>query len=466
MTSRFPTALRRLGALLVLPGVLALTACTDTPDSPAGRGNIRAINVLPDTGAVQFQIEAVVLDTPDYLSTTTYFGYDSLTFDFNFDYASGLTDSTVRLATTELTVVPDTDYTLVLAGTQQAARIVTIELPEYTATGDITVVEAFALNLSFTAGDVDFYIGAPGFDPAAAMPVASNVGQEDLVSLGNIAAEEVQIVVTPAGTPGTELLRSEAATLNGDDRVFVSLVDSAGVVTSTYAALLIGEIGSARLVDESAPVRSQLAHAAQSEGAVDLYLEPEGGALTTPVFANVAFGDVTALVDVPVADDLAMLDLTLTAAGNPGAILREVAAIFADGQSVVQVVAGSNADDSLLVASLLNSRRPLADSAQLSFYNTILQQDQVDLYLLEEDEVFDRQTSPTLINNALLGSNLNQFRAPPGNYTFYIVRNDDDAILLGPLALDIQAGDIRQFITTDSADPNVSTLIDIDLTSF
>ncbi|MEO0344771.1 MAG: DUF4397 domain-containing protein [Pseudomonadota bacterium] len=466
MTSRFPTALRRVGALLVLPGLLALTACTDTPDSPAGRGSVRAINVLPDTGAVQFQIEAVVLDTPDYLSTTAYFGYDSLTYDFNFDYASGLTDSTVRLATTELTVVPDTDYTFVLAGTQQAPRIITIDLPEYTTTGDIAVLEAFALNLSFTAGEVDFYIGAPGFDPAAATPLASSVGQERLVSLGNIAAEEVQIVVTPAGTPGTELLRSEAATLNGDDRIFVSLVDSAGEVTSSYAALLIGEVGSARLVDDNAPVRSQLAHAAQGEGAVDLYLEPEGGALATPVFAGIAFGDVTALVDIPVADDLATLDLTLTAAGNPGAILEEVAAVFADGQSVVQVVAGSSADDSLLIASLLNSRRPLADSAQLAFYNTITQQEFVDLYLLEEGETFDRETSSTLINNAQFGSNLNQFRAPPGNYTFYIVRNEDDVILLGPVVLDIQAGDVRQFITTDSADPNVSTLIDIDLTSF
>ncbi|MEO0616614.1 MAG: DUF4397 domain-containing protein [Pseudomonadota bacterium] len=466
MTSRFPTALRRLGAMLVLPGLLALSACTDTPDSPSGRGNIRAINALADSGAVQFQIEAVVLDTPDYLSSSAYFSYDSLSYDFNFDYVSGLTDSTIRLATTAFTVVPDTDYTLVLTGTQQSARIITIDLPGYAATGDTTVLEAFVLNLSATAGDVDFYIGAPGFDQTAAAPVAGSVAQDDFVSLGNITAEEIQVVVTPAGTPGTELLRTEAATLNGDDRVFISFVDGAGEVTSTYAVLLTGEIGNVRLVDDGAPVRSQLVHAAQTEGAVDLYLEPEEGPLTTPVFANVAFGDITALVDVPVADDLALLDLTVTAAGNPGTLLEEVAAVFADGQPAVQVLAGSSADDTLLVASLLNSRRPLADSAQLAVYNTIRQQDEVDIYLLEEDETFDRDTSRTLINNAQLGSNLNQFRAPPGNYTFYIVRNDDDVILLGPLVLEIQTGDVRQFITTDSADPNVSSLIDIDLTSF
>ena len=267
MTSRFPTALRRLGALLVLPGLLALTACTDTPDSPAGRGNIRAINALPDTGEVQFQIEAVPLDTPDYLSSTTYFGYDSLTYDFNFDYASGLSDNTVRLATTELTVVPNTDYTLIVTGTQQAARIITVELPGYESTGDITTLEAFALNLSPTAGAVDFYIGAPGFDPAAATPVAANVAQDGVESLGNITAEEVEIVVTPAGTPGTELLRSEAATLNGDDRVFISLLDGAGEVTSTYTVLLTGEIGSVRLVDNSAPVRSQLVSRARGRRA-------------------------------------------------------------------------------------------------------------------------------------------------------------------------------------------------------
>lgn len=466
MTSCFPTALRRLGALLVLPGLLALTACTDTPDSPAGRGNIRAINALPDAGPVQFQIEALTLDTPGYLAATTYFTYDSLSYDFNFDYGSGLVDGTVRLATTAFSVVPDTDYTLILLGTQQAARIISIELPRFEQSGDATMLEAFALNLSPTAGTVDFYIGLPGFDPGAAVPVAASVAPDGFVSLGNLVAEEVQIVVTAAGAPGAELLRTEPATLNGDDRVFISLVDGADEVTSTYAALLVGELGSVRLIDDAAPVRSQVVHAAQSEAAVDLYIEPEGEPLTAPIFAGVAFGDVTALVDLPVADDLATVDVTLTAAGSPGTPLEEVTTVFGDGQATIQVVSGSSADDTLLVTSLLNSRRPLADSAQVGFFNAIGQQETVDFYLLEEGDTFDRDTSPRLINNAQLGSNLSQFRVPPGNFAFYIVRDADDVVLLGPLTLELQAGDLRQFITTDSADPGVSALIDIDLTSF
>ena len=213
-------------------------------------------------------------------------------------------------------------------------------------------------------------------------------------------------------------------------------------------------------------MRVQVAHAAQGEGAIDVYEEPEGGALTTPLFADLAFGEVTPLADLPAADDLGTIDVTLTQAGNPGVILDEQLTAFPDGAATLQVVAGSQAEDTLLVATLVGSRRQLADSARLALYNAIEDQGVVDVYLIEPGDSFDRATSRTLVNNAQLGSTVPQFRTAPGTYALYIVRDNDDVILLGPVELVIAAGDVRQLITTDTADPGVSGLIDIDLTAF
>ena len=99
-------------------------------------------------------------------------------------------------------------------------------------------------------------------------------------------------------------------------------------------------------------------------------------------------------------------------------------------------------------------------------YNAISDQEFIDVYLIEPGDSYDRETSRTLINNAQLGQLVNQFRTAPGVYELYIVRDSDDTILLGPVDIDLATGEVIQLITTDTADPNVSGLIEIDLTVF
>lgn len=457
---------QRLTIAIACAALAMLSACTDSREAPAGRGSIRAVHAVADAGDVSFQIEAVTLNRAQYLDVTEYFDYDSLTYDFNFDYRSGLTGEVERLATTEISVAPATDYTLILTGSLAAPRIVEFEQPDFESTGDTDSVAAFAANLTNTANDIDLYIGAPGLDPSSVAPSAAAVARDAIVSMGDITAEEIQVVATPAGDPGTVLIRTEPATLVGDDRVFFALFDSADETTAPYLVLLWGENGSVQLVDDSAPVRLRFAHASASEGALDVFHEPEGGPLTTPLFSGVAFEGVTAPVTLAAADDVANIDVTVTAAGNAGSVLFEQTLAFADGRATLEIISGTQADGTLQVLPLANSRRRLADSARLALYNGIAQQDAVDLYLLQPGETFDRATSNPFGNNAAFGESLNQFRIDPDVYTFYVVRDADDAVLLGPVDIDLAAGDVVQLITTDTADPNVSGLVEIDLTVF
>lgn len=455
--------------LLIATAAFALalaSACTDTREAPAGRGSIRAIHAIPDAGDVSFQIEARALERPDYLDVTEYFDFDSLTYDFNFDYRSGLTGNVDRLATTEISVEPDTEYTLILTGSLAAPRIVRYEQPDFVPTGNNDSVTAWAINLSDAAGTMDLYIGAPGFDPASVAPDAAAVARDAIVSIGEIAAEEIQVVATPAGDPATVLIRTEPATLVGDDRVLFTLLDTADEYTAPHVVLLTGEAGSVQLLDDSAPVRLQFVHASATAGALDVYHEPEGGPLTTPLFPNVPVGAVSPPDELSAADDLAPVDVTVTPAGSPGTILFEQALVFADARPTLELFSGTQADGTLQIVPQLISRRRITDSARLSLYNAIAEQGLVDLYLLEPGDTFDRATTPPFGNNAPLGQTVDQFRIDPGVYTFYVVRDSDDTVLLGPVDVDLTAGDVVHLVTTDTADPNVSALIEIDLTIF
>lgn len=468
MSARIETALRRLLPWILLPGLVAVGACTDTRESPAGQGNIRGIHALSDAGDITFLIEArAIQQLPlDYRQSSIYGLFDSLTYDFNFEYRSGITDSIELLATTELTMEPNVDYTMALVGSLQAPRIVTYEVPTFEQTGDATTLEALFLNLSPTAGDVDFYIGPEGLDTATVAPTAASVAPEALIDLGNLASDVLQVVVTPAGAPGAELIRTEAAAFTGDDRVFITLFDSAGESTFPYVVRLTGQNGAVTLVDESAPSRVQAIHTALAEGAIDLYFEPEEGALTTPVFSALSYGDVTALTDVDSADDGVTLDATITAAGNQGAILLEQVSAFPDGAPALAIVAGSQAQDNLGIVSQSPSRRPIVDAARVSVFTGVTDPERIDLYLIEPDDTFELGVTRPFLFNAVIGNAVQQFTTRPGVYELIVLNSSDDSIILGPVDLTLSAGDIRQLILTDSVDPNVPALFDIDLTAF
>lgn len=448
-----------------LAAALTLVACTDARDEPGGQGNVRAIHAISDIGTLQFRIEAVSISSPDYLTATAFTPFDDLSYDFNFDYVSGLTQSEVRLGTIEQALEPDVDYTFVAAGTLADTRVYTVARPEFTADLGTDTFEIWFANLSASAGDIDIYLGEPDFDPAALAPLAAGVALDDFTEIDEILSERTQVVVTPAGDPSTILIRSEPTTILPNDRVLVALFDSALESTGDYVISLIGQSGTARLFDDAAPVSVQFSNASRDTGPVDVYIEPEQGPLTTPLFAGVGYGETTSLADVPVADDLSEVTITVTAAGNTGVELFTQDFTFTDGDFAWQILAGAQADDTVRLATLFDAWRPFADAAKVSFYNAIRSGGAVDVYLVASDETFDVESSPALLRNAGIGSSIAQFRAPPDAYQLYVVDDETDSIRLGPVEIALTGGDVVQLITTDTADadPNAADFLLVDL---
>ncbi|MEM7612112.1 MAG: DUF4397 domain-containing protein [Pseudomonadota bacterium] len=437
---------------------LAMAGCTDTPDEPDGEGAIRGIHAIAGLSDVAFLIEEVSIGNATYQTATPFTVFDSLVYDFNFDFTSPVTGERTRLATAELSVRPGQNYTFVLGGTTSAPTLRILEQTTRVFDAGGSVLELWFGNLSTQIGSIDIYVGAPGFDPAAAMPLASALDSDSFSGITEVEASEVEFVATRAGDPADILIRSQALTLLAGDTSLVNLYDAADETTGEYAFVISGDLNGARLVDQTAPTQLQFIHASQPSPAVDVFV---GDTLGTPVVSNLTFGMISDVLVIPEADDATEVTLISTPTGQPGTELTSDDASFSDASTNLLVITGAQADDTLGVASSPRNRRPLTDAARLGLFNAIQNTELIDVFVLEPDEMLEGATPRGI--NVGPSLDLTQSIRAPGDYVLYITNSDDDSVLLGPMAFSLAAGDIRQLVFVDTVDPNVPAVIDFDL---
>ena len=452
--SRKVKQLQRCFAALLIG--LVVGACTESQDTPDGRGNVRAVHALSDVGTVAFLIEARGLADPVFQTITPYSTYDALQYDFNFDFISGLTSEIERLATTSIDVVKETNYTLILTGSGATPRIITVEQPISSFEADDTDLEVWFANLS-GAGNVDFYIGAAGFDPTAAMPLAAGLARDAFSETVSIEAAEVEIVVTIAGDATQEVFRSEAFTLFAQDTVMMNLFDAANTATGDYVVAIGGDRNGGRLVDQSAPTRVRLFHGVNGADAVDAFVDDE---TITPAVANLAFGEASMQVDIPEADDSTAITWNITTAGNVGTSLGTVEQSYPDGSINLLVVTPIPDTSDIVLLPVSDSTRPLFDAGRVGVVNTAQSFDFIDVYFVTSDSTFE-DTFPRATNR-LRSSNVGQFTLEADTYEVVITNSVDDTIVGGPFALTVERGDITQLVIVDSADPNVLDMVSFD----
>lgn len=439
---------------------LGLSACTDSPDEVDGSGNIRAVHAISDLSQVAFLIEGVVVAQASFQSITPYSNYDSLQYDFNFDFNSGLTNQVERLATTSVTLVPDTNYTFVLTGTGAAPELITITQPLRTFDTGTTVLEGFFGNLARNAGSVDIYFGAVGFDPAASTPVVSGLALNGFSPTQDIEAGEYEFVATVAGEPANVLIRTDAITLLAADSIMINLMDAANETNGDYVFVVGGGINNGRLVDQSAQSTLRLINGARNAGAVDVFVNDEA---VTPAIANVEFAQISAATPIPEAADAVAFSLNVTAAGNVGAPLFDVETAFTNASLNLLVLSPSVSDTSFGLLRASGSRRPLFDAGRIGVLTTIESVDLVNLYLIESGTTFE-DANPRATNIGVL-QDISQFTLVADTYQLYVTNSTDNAIIIGPIDIPVGIGDIIQLVLTDAVDPTSLDVLTYDLTT-
>ncbi|MEN7342040.1 MAG: DUF4397 domain-containing protein [Pseudomonadota bacterium] len=449
-------AFSRLCAAILAATLGLLGACTDVQDAPEGRGNIRAVHALSALGEVGFLIEERVLANASYQTVTPFSTYDSLQYDFNFDFNSGLTGERARLATTSVTVAPDTNYTLILTGTPTAPEILTVAQPIASFDAAATNLSLWFSNLS-SANSVDIYVGTTGFDPAAVAPLATGLAPGAVTDVTSVEAGEVEFIATVAGDPTQVLIRSETRTLIAQDVALVGLLDAARVVNGDYVFILGGELNSGRLADDAAPTTLRVIHGIRGADAVDLYINDE---TVTPVVSALGFPMASTRFEIPEADDAATVTLNVTAAGNVGAPIVTVDSVFADASSSLAVVANAPSGDGFGLLSISESRRPLFDAGLVGVVNASGNIDLIDIYFVASDDTFEDTAARA--RNAGPSQNIGQFTLEADTYEFYVTDGSNETIVAGPIPVTVEAGDVLQLMIIDVDDPTALGVVEFD----
>ncbi|MFK8053157.1 MAG: DUF4397 domain-containing protein [Woeseiaceae bacterium] len=445
--------------VVVLGLSLGVAACTDSPNTEVdGSGNIRAVHAVNDLGQIGFLIEGIVLAEAQFQTITPYSNYDALQYDFNFDFNSGITSETERLATTSLNVAADTNYTLVLAGTGTNPELITIAQPPRAFSADDTILEVFFGNFARNAGTVDIYFGAEGFDPAATTSAASGLALNGTTPLQDIEAGTYEFVATAPGDATTVLIRSEAIELLAIDSVMVNLFDAAEESNGDFVFIVGGDRVGARLVDQTALATVAVINGFRTAGNIDIFIDDE---TVTPVIADLPFAAISASTPIPEGDNATVFSLNVTAAGNVGAPLFDVDTSLADGSSNLLVLAQviDSTDFAFLLAA--GTRRPLFDAGRLGLVNTSKNFELLDLFLVESANTFENANPRA--QSIGRTQDIAQFTLAADTYQLYLTNGSDDSLIIGPVDIVLERGDVTQIVITDAVDPNSLEILTFDL---
>lgn len=444
------TTSRHFLALLLSVALLGGCAESDRPTS-SGKGTIRGVHAIVTAPDVAFLIEERALGTLAFRATTAAQPFDDLTYNFNFDVRLPGSNTTQRLATRTLTVVPDTDYVFALTGSLDAPSIVLWETPKPDFSGNETVLEVSAGHLAAGTGDVDVYLAPPGTAPAADQPRGTLSFGEKLEPL-QVESGDWVLTITAAGDPADVLFRSGRQDLAERSSLLFTLQDADPSVTHRLSVQRVTREGTvSNLVDSRFPPTVRFFHAAQGTAGADVVAE---GDFANPLVTGLAYGAFSADTAVSAGAN----EFTFTQAGNPGAILHEEEENIAGNSRSTAFLTGEPGDLAMLI--LADNRRPLSGFAKLRMTFVSANIEEADVWLLTAgtDRAdaspnfpgFDTQTSSGYLS------------LKTGEYELWITFGDDDTLAAGPVALDLAAGDVVELAIIDTADPNVLDVVIYD----
>lgn len=454
------TTARRSIAKIILPGekflhffaVLAVAGialgCTESQRPEAsGKGTIRGIHAAPTVGDATFLIEERPLGSLAYKASTTTQPFDDLSYSFHFDTRTPGQATQTRLASESLEVMRDMDYVFVLTGTFASPSILLWEAAERQWEGTETTFEVSAGHLSPGLGDIDVYFADPDTAPAAGSARGTLAFGERLPPF-EVESGVYRLTITEAGNPAAVLFRAAPRDHNERTSTLFTVQDADPSITSNLSVRRYDQNGNgAEVGDTSFPPTRRFYNAAFDSGSMDVYV---GDDFTAPIVTNLAFGTVSADVEVPAAES----EYTYTAVGNPGAILAE------DEDTVAANTRGTNfvigEPDELEVAVFADDRRPITGFSKVRIIQASIGFEQVDIYLLPPGR--DIADSPPNLPRVATGNSSNYVHLEPGSYAITVTKIGEKTVLAGPLALTLSSGDIVEAAILDTADPNALTL--------
>jgi hypothetical protein len=334
-----------LAIVLVLAGC-KVNSINYFPPHPA---NVRVVNVLPDVGPVNVQIDGNPAYTAVAPQTAT--GYQS--------YENKVTTITVTVpgSTTNLlqftySLAGEQTYTLVLSG---AANAPVATLLQETTSDNGGNLQVNIANTAVTASVVDVYVTAPGADITTMNPNFGGLAYNGNSLIQTLPAGVYQVRVTPSGSKG--IIYDSGPQSFAATGALTILIYSRGSGDLVTAAFLQSQ-GSVSFVDGNT-TRLKVVNAAAATGNVDQLLG------TTVVASNIAYGTASGYNEIPPGAQAINFQATTT----PGAVIASTTATLVPSADQSVFITGTPGASQAYVLADMNVP-PKNGNVRVRFVNT------------------------------------------------------------------------------------------------
>ena len=442
--------MKRFATLITLLAALLLSACGGESSLPVatGKASIRAINGVKTAPEVGFLIEERTLGSASYRQVTSINRFDDLSYNFNFDTIFAGELELVRVASIFVDIDKDLDYIFVLTGTLADPSILVWETSEREFTGTETVFETRFAHTAESLGSVDYYFAAPGVDPVAGEEAGTLVFGDVLPSIDFEAGEYV-LTITASGMPDQVVYESRTTTFIAASQVIVSSFDGDANSFAPFIARAItsgfdSASGSITMPDVNYPPTAEFVNGSLAIGTVDIY---EDGLLTSQIVAGHAYKEMSAELEMPL--DVNPVLYTPTTLLSP-VLIDDAIAFFSGVRG--RVVAYGPAD-ALQIRSYVPDRRTFETQAKLHLYNAAINFDFINVFVVDADETIEGKLPIRAVFPS--GSAAPVIALAEGSFDIYFTKFDEEAILAGPIRIDVVYGDVLGGMVFDTVDPAV-----------
>lgn len=447
--------LNHIHRILLATVLIALfSGCAETSRPQAtGKGSVRGISAIVEAPDVFFRIEERTIEDVEYKGVAGFVQYDDLSYNFNFDINLAGENDPTRLVSQFIDVVKDVEYTMVLTGTIASPGIILWEDDSREFAASDTVFEPYFANFSPATGSVDVYFAAPGTPPAANDFVGTLANGERL-SPRDFTEGDYVLTLTAPNDPTAIIYTSEVILAVAGSRPLFAVFDPDPSITAPVAVSLINQSGSAQNIPDPAhPAELRFYQSSFTTGNVDVYFDDD---FSSPVFSNIAFDELT--VYVPLPENSAKV--SVTDAGNTGAILIEADVIIAAGGRRTVTLAG---ESSLLgLNNTTDDGRPLATSPVVRVSNFAVNGPFVNIYLLDPGTEITDESLP-IFTGLPAYVDTGYFGPVDGSYEMTVTLFGEREPIADALPLDLNVGEVVDITILDTADPTMLELSLIDV---
>ncbi len=440
----------RLAPALVMAALLA--ACDDGGGNDGNAadngGDMWFINLVTDSPTLGMEIAEATAATASYGSSSGMLEYISGNKEITFYQVESDGETEALDIEVDVNLNREEDVLVILHGTMDNLQLIVWENDapeEEEETGRVGI-----LQFSQRQPNLDVYLTDESEDLFTSQPLVT-VTSPATEGLFIVDEDDYELELT---LPGEVEVVYDAGLvdIDEDSSSYFIVADFFGADDEAIIVLEISGTAPAReLVNDSIPAELRFINGISDYPSVDVYIGDTAG---EPLFENIAFGQSTGYIQLD-PDEYAF---NVTPHGIKDVFFYQETEGLAAGDQVTLVTSGlatavddpdDDTDDDLQTDGKIvaDSLRNIALGAQLSFVHASPSNENLDFYLLLPGQPVS-DTSPEVSGLAYLLSF--DFTPDAGDYEIVVLQSSNDAIILGPVPVSFEEGEVVDFYLFDS----------------